>query len=536
MRKLPRPAPSIGRRTLLVAAAFALLVFAGSAAAALFSFGSTDSSISPNRNNCGNGFKNVSVLTSPKAGTLNTASGGKVEGYFDGTGAGSGTQAVRMIVYAIDANGAPQGLLGVSAQQIISAGAPAQWRSFSFPSSIAVPAGKIGVGYWCGGPTSNLIRPFWDANPGTLKYNTNTYSSTGNPSNPFGNANTLNQAYVVRVTADDGAKVQFGVSENIPYFSDANRVTVLNSMQAMGSKLARFDFAWSVIEPTPGAFNVTNLDTSVSEAQARGQQVVAMIGYAPSWANGGHSDDKYPPVNASDYGNIAGRIAAHFGPMGVHVYEIWNEPNLGHVFWKTGADPAKYAQLLQAAYPAIKAADPQATVLAGATAFVGAYNDGHCDGTIDGGIEVVNGINDENAINFMQGVYANGGGLYFDAWSHHPYDSRANNWTGPCSGWAQMWSNSPSLRSTMDSEGDHGKKLWATEYGNKLKPTCSDGWSTEADQAARLTTAMNFWKGQPDLGPLIMFNQWDSSGDCFGVLGPDFTQRQAWTSFHNGAQ
>src|ERR671922_241387 len=89
------------------------------ATAALYTFGSTDSSISPNKNNCGNGFKNVSILTSPKAGTLNTANGGKVEGYFDGTGAGSGTQAVRMIVYSIDANNAPQTLLGVSAQQVI---------------------------------------------------------------------------------------------------------------------------------------------------------------------------------------------------------------------------------------------------------------------------------------------------------------------------------------------------------------------------------------------------------------------------------
>src|SRR5919198_135911 len=134
MRKHPRPVSTyVRRRTVLVAAVFACLLFAGWAAAALYSFGSTDSSISPNRNNCGNGFKNVSILTSPKAGTLNTANGGKVEGYFDGTGAASGTQAVRMIVYAIDANNNPQALLGVSAQQIISAGAPAQWRSFSFP-------------------------------------------------------------------------------------------------------------------------------------------------------------------------------------------------------------------------------------------------------------------------------------------------------------------------------------------------------------------------------------------------------------------
>jgi polysaccharide biosynthesis protein PslG len=571
------------RRTVLVAAVFVFLLFAGFAAAALFTFGSTDSSISPNKNNCGNGFKNVSILTSPKAGTLNTANGGKVEGYFDGTGAGSGTQAVRMVVYAIDTNNNPTTLLGVSAEQIISAGAPAQWRSFSFPSSIAIPAGKIGVGYWCGGPTSNLIRPFWDSNPGTLKYNTNTYSSTNNPSNPFNTASTVNQAYVVRVTADDGtpctvstvtstttvtsnftttltstvtttvtstttttvtgptttvtttvpaAPTEFGVADNVVYETDANRLRLLDSMQAAGAKWVRFDFAWSVIEGSPGAFNVATLDTAVSEATARGLKVVAMVGYAPAWANGGHSDDKYPPTNPADYANIAGRIAAHFGPMGVHTYEVWNEPNLGRAFWKPTANPTAYEALLAAAYPAFHANDPQAVVLAGATAFVGAYNDGGCDHTADGGWE--NGT-DLNAINFLEQVYQAGGGPYFDAVSHHPYDGAAQ-WTGYCSGWAQMFANTPSLRSMMDSHGDVAKKLWATEYGNKLTTCTGGGWTDEAGQASRLTTAMGLWKSYTDVGPLLNFNMWDTAGDCFGLLRPDFSQRPAWTSFQVGTQ
>lgn len=41
--------------------------------------------------------------------------------------------------------------------------------------------------------------------------------------------------------------------------------------------------------------------------------------------------------------------------MGVHAYEVWNEPNIVN-FWAPGPDPARYTQLLKLAYPAITAA------------------------------------------------------------------------------------------------------------------------------------------------------------------------------------
>src|ERR687885_1370718 len=180
------------------------LALAGAAAAALFTFGSTDSTISATKDTLDLNELGVSILTSPKAGTLNTATGGKVEGYFDGLGKASGSEKVRMVIYSVDASNNPTSLLGVSAEQTINAGAAAGWHSFSFPSTISIPAGKIGVGYWAGGTTTALIRPSYDTNAGTLKYRQGvTYSSTTNPPDPFGTASTGSQGkpWAIRVTA-----------------------------------------------------------------------------------------------------------------------------------------------------------------------------------------------------------------------------------------------------------------------------------------------------------------------------------------------
>ena len=129
-------------RKALVATLLAALFVVGVASAAIFTFGSTDATISASKDSLDTGELGVSILTSPKAGTLNTASGGKVEGYFDGLGKASGSENVRMVVYSIDANNNPTSLLGVSAEQTINAGAAAGWRSFSFPTTISLPAGR----------------------------------------------------------------------------------------------------------------------------------------------------------------------------------------------------------------------------------------------------------------------------------------------------------------------------------------------------------------------------------------------------------
>jgi hypothetical protein len=76
----------------------------------------------------------------------------------------------------------------------------------------------------------------------------------------------------------------------------------------------------------------------------------------------------------------------------VAAYEIWNEEDQP-LWWAGAPDPAAYTRLLQAAYPAVKSADPAAKVVLGGLT--------------------------GNDYNFLQGVYQNGGKGYFDAIGVH---------------------------------------------------------------------------------------------------------------------
>jgi hypothetical protein len=122
----------------------------------------------------------------------------------------------------------------------------------------------------------------------------------------------------------------------------------VDDLAALGVSWVRMDFPWSEIESTRGEFNMRGSDAAVRALGSRGIGVLGIIDYAPAWANGGNGQ-MYPPTSATDFATYAAFLVRHFAPMGVHTWEIWNEPNL-KVYWATGADPGRYTQLLKAAY------------------------------------------------------------------------------------------------------------------------------------------------------------------------------------------
>jgi hypothetical protein len=190
------------RRIILLACAFVALVCAGIAAATLITFGSTDSTVSTLTDFIDTNTKGVSQLTAP-------ASSGKlteIDAYYDGKGKTSGSEKLRLVVYA-DSSGSPGAFIGVTNELSVSANAAAGWHAFTFATQPSVSANqKIWVGYWGGGTTTDLVRPYYDTAAGSVKYNTNTYSSTGNPSNPFGTASTNSKGHpwAIRAVLDDG--------------------------------------------------------------------------------------------------------------------------------------------------------------------------------------------------------------------------------------------------------------------------------------------------------------------------------------------
>src|SRR5205085_6849676 len=96
-------------------------------------------------------------MVSPRAGTLV-----KVEGYLDGKGKTSGSETARIVVYNLDASGNPTGFLGVSSEVTIAAGTAKAWKTLTFPTTVSIPAGKVGFGYCAGAGTGDLVGPYSD--------------------------------------------------------------------------------------------------------------------------------------------------------------------------------------------------------------------------------------------------------------------------------------------------------------------------------------------------------------------------------------
>ena len=220
----------------------------------------------------------------------------------------------------------------------------------------------------------------------------------------------------------------------------------------------------------------------------------------PRWARSSACADSTAcePRNADEYAAWAGATVAHFKGRVSH-WEVWNEPNIPN-FWKPQPNVARYTALLRAAYPQIKAADPSAVVLAGATSPAG--NDG---------VRI-------DEVSFLQGVYANGDRAFRRVEPSPVHAPWPPGNVHADSAWYQMYGTTPSMRSLMQAAGDGQKQLWATEYG---PPTAGGpGAVSETTQAQHVTDAYRLWRsvllGRPAL--LVLRPRRRGSGNVDGGL------------------
>jgi polysaccharide biosynthesis protein PslG len=210
--------------------------------------------------------------------------------------------------------------------------------------------------------------------------------------------------------------------------------------------------------------------------------------------------------------------------MGVHAYEIWNEPNIPD-FWSPQPDPARYAQLLELAYTAVKRADPSATVLSGGLSPHGFYGQIDKDGM--------------NPLTFLERMYAAGAGRSFDALAWHPFNFPYGSGFAKWSAWSQMTKTTPSARSILRANGDGAKKIWATEFGFPTGSSSRD--VSEVQQARLLKTALSNLGGRSWAGPAFVYSYRDNGANSrnveqgFGVVRHDYTPKPAYRVFERAA-
>ena len=314
---------------------------------------------------------------------------------------------------------------------------------------------------------------------------------------------------VMPTAAIDDSGSTIGFSD--PYLygaTDAQIDQQLDQMQALGVNDVRILIPWAGVEPVQGYYDWSSVDYTVNAANARGMGVLGVLNSSPSWAvNPGVPAISGAPASPAQYGDFAGLVAQRYAGK-VSAYEIWNEPN-GQTYYAPKPDPAGYTQLLKAAYPEIKAADPNATVIGGVTGAVVDYGDFTM-----------------NPVEFVQGIYAAGGEGYFDALSYHPY-----NYGTPFSQGAAL-PDSPlnqltAMRNLMVENGDAGKQIWASEYG---EPTAV---ATESQQASFIQDMLTTWPTLGYTGPTFIDTlndvNTDSTNpeDTLGVIRSDGTLKPA---------
>ena len=316
---------------------------------------------------------------------------------------------------------------------------------------------------------------------------------------------------------------QVGFSQAyLPLWQSATELNrEFDRIKATGARWVRFDFYWGALEPSRGSYNWALTDRAVNAAHARGLQVLALVTYTPTWARPAGTTDHAPPTNPQDYANFIRAAVQRYAPMGVKAWEIWNEPNSGH-FWTPKPDAVAYTQLLQAAYSAVKSADPASIVITGGLAPSG----GTLDYTSSDGFWV-------SPWRFLTNMYNAGARGSFDAVGHHPYPGMPYS---PST--AAVWNpfqQTVDLHNLMVQRGDGSKQIWGTEAGSWTGTSSNS--VTEAQQAQFTTEFLQGWAQWSYAGPFFYYSLRDMGTnaadreDNFGLLRYDYSAKPAMAVF-----
>ena len=309
-------------------------------------------------------------------------------------------------------------------------------------------------------------------------------------------------------TATPSADAPFAVGispgSDVLWQSPSQVASTMSAMAAAGDKWVRIDVDWAAVEATRGSYNWSFEDTAIRSAVNAGLTVDAILDYAPSWAV------SLGQPSAKAFATFATQAVKRYSALGVHVYEVWNEENLGWS-WNDSVSVTSYGQLLQRGYKAIHGADAHSVVLLGGL--------GMGPAGMDNFLAV-------DPYTFLSQLYADGYGRYFDAVAIHPYSGQDAPLTNDPSN--NLFPELPSFYSLMQSYGDGGKKIWVTEYGYH---TSGLGSVTEQQQADYLTTAIEAIMGEPWAGPFFIYNWQDDSSQSYGLLRADGSAKPALAVF-----
>lgn len=299
----------------------------------------------------------------------------------------------------------------------------------------------------------------------------------------------------------------------------ADQDRTLDLLTGAGFGWARQWISWESVEPAQGSYSWDTLDKVVASAQKHNVKLMLILLRAPQWAspNGGIPKDKtlYAKFVTAVASRYKGKVAA---------YEVWNESNLAG---ETGGtvNAGEYVELLKAAFPAIKAADPNAIVVFGGLTPTGENNPA---------------LAIDDAIYLKQCYAYNNGEVkkYFDVLGIHaagtlnPPESLFPEKPGPGPGYFDNRSfyfrRAEDLRKVMEDAGDGQKQAWLTEFGWTTKNAAKGyeyGQYINEEQQAQYLVAAYGWAKQnwPWVGVMFLWNL------NFSTVSPPTDEKTPWS-------
>ena len=310
-----------------------------------------------------------------------------------------------------------------------------------------------------------------------------------------------------------GGSFGYGVQAQVWGGADLN--FVVNATKGMGFNWVKFQLPWKDFEGSPGAYGWGALDGVVGALNAGGLKVLASVVKAPAWSRPSNTDLSVegPPADPGTYANFVGQLAGRYCGK-INAIEVWNEQNLDYEWGREPLDPARYVQLLAAAYRAIKAACPQTVVVSGALTPTGAPPPVAMDD-----------------FTYLERMYQAGLKNVSDAIGAHPsgfnvapdipweqacdfITRQGSSYRGPCNSPHHSWSFRSTMegyRNIMVKYGDANKRIWPTEFGWASGWVGAPGYeyandNTLEEQAQWTVRAYQMMKSWGFVGPAFLWN------------------------------
>lgn len=245
----------------------------------------------------------------------------------------------------------------------------------------------------------------------------------------------------------------------------------LQMVRQMGASAIVEFFPWAYYQAEDGSIAWEHPDLVVEHAHAQGLQIVARIGLTPDWAR--PPDTPLTYLDAGAYGYFAAFAAAfaarYQGKVGYLI--VGNEPNLSYEWGYRVTTPQDYVDLLRVVYPAVKAANPDVTVLAGALAPT---------------LEPAGSPWGLNDLVYLDEMYAAGAADYFDGLAVHVYGLTFPPEAEPDPG-VLNFRRVELMRQVMVAHNDAATPMYITETGWNDHPR----WTRAVRPGQRITYTLD---------------------------------------------